>query len=60
MAKPLTSTEYAKKAFTITMLMTLAYISAAYFGVINAEVEDVAPDKDAGETHHDASEAHHD
>jgi hypothetical protein len=56
MAKELSPSEYAKKAFTITMLMALAYISAAYFGVINAEVEDVAPDPDHGGEevdHHD-------
>jgi hypothetical protein len=54
MAKPLSSAQYAKKAFLITMLMTVAYISAAYFGVINAEVEDVAPLESAEEVgHHD-------
>ena len=47
MAKELSSSEYAKKAFVITMLMTLAYISAAYFGVIGAKVKDVAPDNDS-------------
>ena len=57
MAKPLSSSEYAKKAFVITMLMTAAYISAAYFGVISREVEDVAPDHDSGETQ---ESAHHD
>jgi len=57
MAKPLSSSEYAKKAFVITMLMTAAYISAAYFGVISREVEDVAPDTDSDAAqeapHHD-------
>ena len=54
MAKALSSAEYAKKAFVITMLMTLAYISAAYFGAIGAEVEDIAPDTDGEEPgHHD-------
>jgi hypothetical protein len=54
MAKELSSSEYAKKAFVITMLMALAYISAAYFGVISAEVDDIAPDTDSEESgHHD-------
>jgi len=57
MAKPLSSSEYAKKAFVITMLMTAAYISAAYFGVISREVEDVAPDNDTDVTQ---ESAHHD
>jgi hypothetical protein len=45
MAKRLNSEEYAKRAFVITTLMAFAYIAAAYFGVINAEVEDVGTEK---------------
>lgn len=41
MAKRLGSEDYAKRAFVITSLMALAYIAAAYFGVIGAAVEDV-------------------
>jgi len=41
MAKRLSSEEYAKRAFVITALMAAAYIAAAYFGVIGAEVEDI-------------------
>jgi len=45
MAKRLGSEEYAKRAFVITSLMAVAYIAAAYFGVIGAEVEDVGTPK---------------
>ena len=45
MAKRLSSEEYAKRAFVITTLMAFAYIAAAYFGVIKAEVEDVGTPK---------------
>jgi hypothetical protein len=45
MAKRLSSEEYAKRAFVITSLMAAAYIVAAYFGVIGAEVEDVGTPK---------------
>jgi hypothetical protein len=45
MAKRLSSEDYAKRAFMITALMAFAYIAAAYFGVINAPVEDVGTDK---------------
>ena len=41
MAKRLSSEDYAKRAFVITALMAAAYIVAAYFGVISADVEDV-------------------
>ena len=56
MAKRLSSEDYAKRAFVVTALMAVAYITAAYFGVINAEVEDV------GTEHGFPSEAsqHHD
>ncbi len=45
MAKRLSSEDYAKRAFVITALMAFAYIAAAYFGVISAEVEDVGTEK---------------